>query len=1160
MDSFNTVMVLNNIFIILVFYVMALLYLEKYGEELAALATLFWSSFAGFGWSHFLIQKVNNPYVHTSQLIMQSNVISYGDITWRRLFFHLPMETSLALVFAILYLLKQYDMTRNTLIPLMILLTAPLPLMHSYAMYLFFSMLICCTFTTSVKLRHQLRQLAFSMIISAVIAATLNYILFIKTSSKIPLNLYATLGYVLMSIIILIITELRRFIRGRRVVESKASRFSGINAIKINAISIILHLLLILYLASILMWISGNVTFSFSDLNRFGYVPWALYPVKLGILGIATILSIWIIINNRENASKELIFIISSFLLMILTSKLISIIQMRHSSVITLDPNTLFSTIITRYVLKFREERVFELYKVPIALISSIALSSYVLRQISFGKIKRRKLNYLITATMVSIILISGLASTFLGFQHYLEVIRTRQLDSSESNIINTLRNTIYNDTTKSIIISPQTHKSYLELTGAVPIVTEAIAAWKSRSPEQALFMIRYTKSSPTYIYLHKERDYSKLVEYKGNYLEHISSVAQTFLENEKVQVKVIRNWSIPTPQSSTALIVPYDAEMNMVLQPLLRETRKQYLILALFFTEDKRFIEFYQKPLSYNNIEFLAKGAFFNGFNSYIRMNATNIDFDEIFVEFAFQPLHLGDDRNQVIVSKFDWPERKSWEVAQRGRRIIFKISPDGETEYVVATGNILQPNTTYIVRCINDGLYMKIYVNNRLVASKEYRKGIYESKADIVIGAELHKNRPTGFANIVLKYIIVLNSVPKETEPIFYAYDLLSSIGLNYTAIVLGSKEIYNYRTLVLPYDDIITYETLIKLLNNTNADKVKHVIILNIDGNGPLLNLFGELTSKKFRTNKVFIVKEYFTLPTTIEVDVIRPYDDVKVESEYFNYLFSSPLIMMKSQNDLTLVYVNIYPLVKHDLIPNLKDVQYLFSTLKEYIEEYDESKVTPWFVESSLLFTALKARGSINIRSNTIIPINLPQNYVMEAEEYDEVEINCAKIIVQGGYGFYTRIIVVNPLIKMIDFENNYSITLNIRGNAAFLVRQPKLSISGEVVFEKFYMLHPSIVPTDGRKTTFMGNITLFIYSSDEYIVALPYKLNSTAVIKYEKPLMKYDELSALPRLVPYLIITIVMFVSFLLALLLIRNQLIIQEPSSIPSLKSEDTPS
>jgi hypothetical protein len=264
--------------------------------------------------------------------------------------------------------------------------------------------------------------------------------------------------------------------------------------------------------------------------------------------------------------------------------------------------------------------------------------------------------------------------------------------------------------------------------------------------------------------------------------------------------------------------------------------------------------------------------------------------------------------------------------------------------------------------------------------------------------------------------------------------------------------------------------------------------------------------------------------------IEVSKINLNNNTRTEAQYANNNSSSPLMMTVTQDQLTLIYINIYPLLSQNQLLNQIPLQILTRNLSNYIEPYNDITISPWFTEPSLLFTSLQANGIISISSNSIDSITLPENQTLNTSNFNTILISTPEVTLQNGYGFYTALTAYNPSITL---QGDQMTTLNIKGNATFLLRQPEINVNGKIQFENFYMLHPPTIYTDGRATTLSGKITLNIYVSDEYTIVLPYKFQSSITVKYETPLMQFDEtasfISAIPYLIPIITIAILLMI-------------------------------
>ncbi len=118
-------------------------------------------------------------------------------------------------------------------------------------------------------------------------------------------------------------------------------------------------------------------------------------------------------------------------------------------------------------------------------------------------------------------------------------------------------------------------------------------------------------------------------------------------------KLKKSTNTSIPVSYSNTAIAIPYDTSTMSVINPHSTEETKQYTVADLLFEEGSESQNTYQGALNYTNVQ-INDVATFNGLNSYIRINGTQTSFNNLLVDFTFQPLNL--TKNQVIVAKLDW------------------------------------------------------------------------------------------------------------------------------------------------------------------------------------------------------------------------------------------------------------------------------------------------------------------------------------------------------------------------------------------------------------------------------------------------------------------------------------------------------------------------
>jgi hypothetical protein len=281
------------------------------------------------------------------------------------------------------------------------------------------------------------------------------------------------------------------------------------------------------------------------------------------------------------------------------------------------------------------------------------------------------------------------------------------------------------------------------------------------------------------------------------------------------------------------------------------------------------------------------------------------------------------------------------------------------------------------------------------------------------------------------------------------------------------------------------------------------------LNTNGYGPLLNLFGNVSSAASIPSN-----DYLSMEPSGASPYIKVNSNAAVKARYSDGNLSSPLIMTAKQGGFTLVYVNIYPLISQNANES-ETYRMLGNLLRDYVDAYTPTTVSAWFSNGSLLFTSLKANGTVSIETNSIIT-GSSDNITINGD-YSKIVINSNQIQLQNGYGFYSIVTALNPSIT-VDSKN----VASMNGSITFVVRQPKLRVDGKIEFENFYMMHASSTYTDGRTVMIDGRISLDIYVSDSYTIALPYKFESPITVTYPTPLIVFDETASLQQLLPYLI--------------------------------------
>lgn len=1133
---FQMTFVFLSVFTALAFYSMATRLLRGADALTPAIASVIWLFFGGFGWLAFASAFSSNPNAPFTSLLFQANAMSYGDVGFRREFFFLALEVALALVFACVYVLMSEKISGIKKSATLFLLLLPLPFMHPYASYLLLAILLVFGIVSLPKLDSALEQLAVPMmIIGAWVTLLESFPLALLLNT--PSNTMVGLGFMCVGFVFLAAKMLRKKLNRTRPSLPSLDAFSKI-------ILPILELAFVFFVSSLVLWAAGAVKFNITSLNSIGYVPWVLYPLKTGILGLIVIAYAIFLLMSRRPRIPGVLAMLGTIVLLVIISRTVAFLQGMSASAYSITPGSLLSSVYSSIVFSFREERLLEILRVPMAIAGSVAVCAGI-RAIHIRE--RGSLVRTVGAiALVAIVFASGVFSVILSYEYSQQQAALSPPADAQGNLFNAMK-TLTSAESNPTVIGYRVSSAFLDLTGAIPITTESSAAWGSLSPELPLFVSSYSALSPIYLFLGAGGGTVSLPDPSQSYLSHLASISTPVPVGSYFDIGKIEAMSSPSPTSTTALVVPYDLSDASVIEPVLTESLSESLRLAFSF-DGSGLPSVYQSPLTLGNVN-ITNGAFFDGHTSYVRTNGTGIGFNEIYVRFQFEPLNVS--YNQVIIAQFGYgtSAQKSWEVAMYGGRVTFKLSSDGQQETVLSSSRQLLVGNTYVVECEYDGSEMTVSVDGQSPDVKQYSGGIFGGNADITIGCELFNSKPTAYSSMIMDNVLISSSVPSFSQPLYNAYDFLSENEFNYTTILSGLFD-KPYQTIVLPYDDFTTYQTYQNLTTDESVGEPKTVIVLNCNGYGPFYGLFGNASSQTIEATEVQ-AQDTFKLNGSIQVTALTPSANATVTAWYVGDGVESPLVVTRRLGLLDLVYVDLYPLIASNLTTDRSLVESIGQLLSSYIFNSNSSSVSEWFSTPSLLFSGLMTKGSVSISSSSVIGVELGGTSDL-ALQLDGVEsgirsvtsldvpadvgmkIVSSNVSTGGGYGFYTLVraedptlVISNPNqvtvhIDQTAFTGN-SIRMVVSGNMSFFARQPVIDINGSASFVNLYSLHPPTIVSGSPITTVAGPLELTLAVADDAIVALPYLFESSVAITYSPPRFVTNELGSLYAVAPTVVV-------------------------------------
>ena len=528
--EFATAIAFLSIMVVISFYVLARIYLKKVDRRLPIFATTAWFLFSGFGWLYLIREKLGGKSLGQEELLNLLSSTTYWDTQfgqgpWLWLWLR-PITVGFTLLFMLLYLLKRTDIEKSRFIVTYSLLVTALSLTHLPELIALVGVLtLAIVFSPRLKLR--LKEATFSTFIGIFggFAASQALSKFFLLYVHVPWSL----------ILMLISASFVDYLVERG---GWAGFHLRINKQVIKFISLICT---ILFFGGLMAWLSSPEAFSVRLVGKWGQesvfmVPWLLYSVLLGCMGLFFVLGLPIIARVLK---------LNRTLLMFIYLAIFAVVAGHITSFL----NTHF------FSTGYWERRFIPFLFTSLSLLGPLALIKSNSKHRSYSRIAG-------SALLISLVVVSGVSSTFLSLEWWTYYIaRPIQLGEQEQEALAYLYDRFQNDPAHTRVFTVSS-RSQWELRFAVPrliVKTLSPVLWEADSPESALWILygAYPKYSAPYIYLH-ERDIKMLSErYSHSYMAQMLSFLPPIFENSKVKIYRLPEGAPPSFHSDVVLLNP---------------------------------------------------------------------------------------------------------------------------------------------------------------------------------------------------------------------------------------------------------------------------------------------------------------------------------------------------------------------------------------------------------------------------------------------------------------------------------------------------------------------------------------------------------------------------------------------------------------------------
>lgn len=1151
-----TTMVTLNIFLPLSIYVFAKKYLSDIDKRIPPISVIFYSIFSNFSFIYYTQLKILGTQSSEIQFLVADRSYN-GIINFLQPFsFFVPLSISTVLFISVFFLLKVVNIPKGKFVPLFSILIFSMYLTHVPEAVIFAIFLAVYSFASRTKTLRLDDALLSSLIgfIMAGVFFIFTSLAWISDLRSANINFIAVMSF-LLPILLLGGTLLwrKKLSSYLRLLSPRKIKFAtGPKFYHIVCLSLI-----VVYLFGFLTWFFIE-DFKTSTLIGLGTVPWFIYPLLLGIVGLLAILSIIFLSNYSLTSSVAILLTASGF--MFLFGRVLSFISLNY------------------IIADYWEKRFVLLIFIFVCLLAPIPLIALIDRINNIPKVKKRFpwSNHVPGITLIGIIVFSGFSSMALQTEYWLTTSNRSNLSEKEFEAVTFLKDTFQHDS-RAYVITPSALSRNALVFAAPPYqFSRPEILVSSQYPDIPLLTLKAHNLSHAYLYMH-DRDFTILNKVPTSWIrQHLIPMLPVVFSNSEVKIYNATSVSYPVPNSNTALIIPSDPQEDSWLYAYdvlsqsdgnwtaLYNTDQNYLknkivVLSYDPKNNTDFYEIFSSGLSHKwnvikgNWNFSTAGlhviensdAIHNVVLSPLKLANVNSNITTSFRIFKVDPAAAG-----YISIVYSWLDPKNFEYAGitiRSNEIYLSF---GKVKNGILSFDPSWPG-------IKTNLQWKPGERiNMTLSTDDKSEHIYLNGIEIV--NRVYENRPNGYVGL---------GYGRAREVIFDNFRVQMNEGPSFSSA------------------DYIRY-----------VQGGGHLVVLNTNGYGSIEKSFFNMSASSSVGDNIIVnsnKSQANKVPNTNPSENLTLQRDTNnLEQAIANRSKSSFSSKEIKIGEGKITYINIYPILSSffennslgvktyeqlgkiskmlDLSPvgsavNFKDISAMFRnfTGKAKLIEVNTSAVI--FPRNELIESMTITAGHRNVVVKNVDEFTVNDSHLNSVSLHS----NDSTILIGDGTGIYTRLVFSNDNIKdknkslsnllhlylvnnanvkvsqnekVSYFANVSDIQVNTNKPVDLLARQPKITVNeGNMTFEELYSPQQLYGKTgvSGQDLKVSGNLSLSVFMNDVYTLVNYISLSGSA--ERVPPLSQYNDLAGLPSLISFskvyslpLIVRIMSLIPFLVA--------------------------
>jgi hypothetical protein len=988
--AFQSIQVIINLALPLAIYALSKRYLYSIDHRIPPLSVLLYTFFSNLSFIYFSLLR-NEGYPTNLAIFQDVGEKSLGGAIFLQPFHYFtPMSISFLILIVLFIVIKINYISKVRLVSIVTILVFSLNLVHVSEGMAFLIFIVILSFAPKISIKR------FEKILLGIFIGTIltDVVIIYETffwQGPLKYTQFTNIAWVFFSLTVVLgfvylyrLFLMSRFIKSNDLHSTLDREWIRTNKVisyfQSNLSVVVVWVLLFVYILSLLVWLTDE-TIHVQQISTTGYIPWFIYPVAYGIVGLLSIISLVYYSRLPFDKRDGFNLIMQAVLIMFLIGKIISIINSNFFNIGYTEQRLIMISFL------------FATFLAPISLIRL------------FDTVRLRVNGYrftVIIACTLSFVVLIGFSSLMLQVEFWSLFVQQAKIGDQEWQAINYLRDILYNDK-YAFTIAPSFQSKESVVFSSPPynfpipqIITSSVY------PHIPLLAFSIYNLDHPYLYIHN-RDRLLLNMTSTNWFtnQYFPTLPVVY-SNDEISILNISDTSPPQIKSNLTLVVParYTDTSWMTAYDIFYNSKD------IYYTEKLE-----TDPRLYDGKHiFLTYDPDLSTINSKDFLGDDNNAWKSVSGNWSYFPGRLHgeniDSKMESIIIREPWIDNLS--------RIstTFKINniTESEPNYVSLVYSFVDPNNYRFagLNIYNDNIYVNSYrVNNGSLASEFVWPGAMTGlkwNSGSIFNMDLYSNN--GSYNLALNgsnYKLYEHGVNETQGFVGLGYNGVKSVDFKrfdrWEDEMMKQMILNSYFQFIKDGGNLYVlntngYGTFSQLISNISmgysiANSLKNDLVKTFSGNGIPLNFGDNYTIanslkndlvKTFSGNGIPLnFGDNYTIANSLKNDLVKTFSE-DVIFTYHNTINNTVPIITKHIGEGKITYIDIHPIMNKLFENKLsrENVSKIMNSLGTFLPH---SKIQHKGLELNgmSIFKEMRGDGAISLNTSSLI---LGNNYFTE----------------------------------------------------------------------------------------------------------------------------------------------------------------------------------